>query len=122
MAAAINNLKQKISTTLITVADIAFIVGQCTMNEKKSERDDDMLAVWAEEDEETNNIPLNFIVHTDLADVEQNLATTSFLYGRNLLYTITVALISMHAHLNNGKDRAFLLVRLDTCENHRCVM
>lgn len=119
VTAAINKLKEKLPSALITIADVVHIVEQCNEEKGSTSNENDIMAEWAEEDEGTDDSTLTFIAEHDLFSIEESLDTSSFLHGRSFLSTRVTALLSMRTHLNHVQHARFHGVRLDMCANRR---
>lgn len=82
---------------------MAFFVDMCTTDEKTTANEDEIEAEWAEEEDDDTDSSLAFMETEDVADIERNLTTSSFLHGRNLLPTRDSTLVTMHSHLNTTR-------------------
>lgn len=122
LTAAINKRNPKLPSALVTVSDMAFVVDMRITEESTPDKSDGILAQWAEECDATSESSMAFISEADFVDVGQHLATSSFVHGRTLPTTRSIALISMHSRLSNGSIDRLLFAQLNTCANRRSIM
>lgn len=113
--AAIERLKSRDPSALLTVEDLAFVVGEISQN--TDENDTETVFSDSEDQAYISEDLLNYHKET-----EMHLSNTSFSHGRSFFSDRDTAMASMNRELREGETTSFKGIHLDTCANRSSVM
>ncbi len=118
---AVNKLKLKYPRAMVTMDDLAMVVGEITdMVDTTSGSDEDDGSDTSEELEHSANIAVceeGYGTRT-----EMHFANVAFMHGRSFSRDLDKELMAMYTDLNEGEETKFKGLYIDTCANRSSVM
>lgn len=123
VTAAIQRLKAKHPSALLTVEDLHSIVNMAIDEEEQDSRNEDSDEVlWNEDSDDDENSELVYMAVEDLESVERSLANNVFLHGLNQAGATPSAYVKSKRYGHLTTNPSFRVVTIDTAANRRSVM
>ena len=120
VTAAINRLKSRHPSALLTIEDLSSVVNMVNDNDIDQDKDDGNV-MWNEEGDESEDSDITYMLRTDADEVERSLSRNAFLHGRSWSDTSSTVMFTT-SNRTTSKKVKFNGITIDTAANRKSVM